>query len=238
MEDLCSSFQLIAPDLRGYGGSPVPDRPFAYHEDVACLLDHLGIDSTWIVGASYGARIAVDCCLVVPERVAGLVLVSPTVGGFEPSEEIRAFNEEEEMLLEEGNIEGATQLNMRMWLDGPYRDPSEIDAILRSQVAQMQREAFQNPIPKGAEFLGVGFVALERLEEIACPVLVVAGDKDLPVVIEHASFVASRTPDARFQLIREVGHMLSLEVPARFSGLLREFIEGTGRTHPAPFPVT
>ena len=127
---------------------------------------------------------------------------------------------------------------MRMWLDGPYRDPSEIDAILRSQVAQMQREAFQNPIPNGAEFLGVGFVALERLKEIACPVLVVAGDRDFPIVTEHASLVASRIPHARFQLIRDVGHMLSLEVPARFSGLLRDFIEGAGRTHPASFPIS
>ena len=64
MEDLCCSFQLIAPDLRGYGGSPVPDHPFVYHEDLAHLLVHLESDLTWMVGASFGARIAVNFCLV------------------------------------------------------------------------------------------------------------------------------------------------------------------------------
>lgn len=229
MEDLCGAFRLIAPDLRGYGRSPIPGGPFAYHKDVVHLLDHLGIDSTWMIGASFGARIAVDTCLVFPERVAGLVLVSPTIGGFEPGEEIEAFNNEEEVLLGEGDIEGATELNMRMWLEGPNRVRSDIDPTVRSRVAQMQREAFQIPIPNGAEFLGVDFVAVERLEEITCPVLVVVGELDVRAVIEHALLVARRIPGAKLQRISKAAHMLSLEASARFSEMVREFIIESGR---------
>ena len=105
MADLCSTFKLIAPDLRGYGGSPLPDHPFAYHEDIANLLDQLGVNTTWIVGNSFGASIAVDFCLVFPGRVAGMVLVAPVIGGFQASDEIIAFNEQEEQLLEQEDIE-------------------------------------------------------------------------------------------------------------------------------------
>jgi pimeloyl-ACP methyl ester carboxylesterase len=222
--DLCSTFKLIAPDLRGYGGSPLPDHPFAYHEDIANLLDQLGIDKAWIVGNSFGAHIAVDFYLVFPGRVAGMVLVAPVIGGFQASDEIIVFNEQEEQLLEQENIEAATELNMRMWLDGPSRGSCDIDPNLRSQVAQMQRDAFHVPVPDGVEVVEADFVALERLEEISCPVLVLGGELDVQAAREHAYQIASRIPGARFQLIRDAGHLLSLEIPGRFNEILREFV--------------
>lgn len=224
MEDLGSSFQLIAPDLRGYGASPVSDRPFSYHEDVKHLLDYIGIEQTWIVGNSFGARIAVDFCLVYPEKTAGLVLVSPVLAGFEPGEAIKTFNNEEDKLLDEGDLQGATELNMRMWLAGPYREKSDIDDSLWSQLAQMQYEAFLVPEPAGAEFVGVNFTATERLEQISKPVLVLQGDRDVPAVNEHASFIAEHIPEARFELVSGVGHVLSLEDPVKFNSILHEYL--------------
>ena len=50
-----------------------------------------------------------------------------------------------------------------------------------------------------------------------------------PAVLEHASLVARRIPGAGFQLIREVGHMLSLEVSAGFSEIVREFVVDSSR---------
>ncbi len=224
MEDLGSSFQLVAPDLRGYGASPVPDGRFSYHEDVNYLLDYFGIERTWIVGNSFGARVAVDFCLVYPEKTAGLVLVSPVLGGFEPDEAVKAFNKEEDKLLEKGDLHGATELNMRMWLAGPYRKKSDIDASLWSQLALMQYEAFKVPEPAGAEFVRVNFTATERLGEISEPVLVLQGDRDVPAVIEHATFVAERIPEARIELVSGVGHMLSLEDPVNFNWIVHEYL--------------
>ena len=171
---------------------------------------------------------AVDFCLTSPGRVAGLVLAAPTIGGFEPGAAIQAFADEEDRLLETGDVEAATELNMRMWLDGPYRNASDTDAQLRARLAQMQREAFLAPIPDGAEFLGVDFVATERLGEIACPVLVVAGALDEPAAVEHATLVAGGIPGARLQVVPGAGHMLSMEVPARFSELVRGLAAGGG----------
>jgi hypothetical protein len=55
------------------------------------------------------------------------------------------------------------------------------------------------------------------------------GGPGLRLVIEQASLVAGRIPGAGFQLIREVGHMLSLEVSARFSRVVPEFVVDSSR---------
>jgi pimeloyl-ACP methyl ester carboxylesterase len=224
MEKFQNSFRLIAPDLRGYGGSPFPNHPFAYHLDAGLLLDQLGIERAWIVGASFGARLALDFCLVFPKRVSGLILVSPVIGGFNPSQEIESFNQKEEALLEAGDIEGATELNMRVWLDGPQREPSEVDTELRTRVAKMQRRAFQIPIPEQIQFLSVDFSAIERLSEVACPTQVVFGDQDHPAVIEHAEFLAERFPFAELQHFPHTGHLLSMEDPIGFAQVVQDFI--------------
>jgi pimeloyl-ACP methyl ester carboxylesterase len=60
-------------------------------------------------------------------------------------------------------------------------------------------------------------------------VLVVIGELDVPAVIEHASLVARRIPGARFQPIRNAGHMLSMEASATFSEMVREFVTDSAR---------
>jgi pimeloyl-ACP methyl ester carboxylesterase len=224
MEDLGGSFRMIAPDLRGAGGSPLPESSFACHEDVKHLLDHFGIERTWMVGNSFGARVAVDFCLVYPERIDGMLLVSPVLGGFEPGVEVREFNEEEDVLLEKGDLHEATEHNMRMWLAGPYREKSDMDPKLWSQLTQMQYEAFQVPEPEGVEFIGVDFSAADRLGEIAKPVLVLQGDRDVSSVVEHAASVAERIPGARLEILPGVGHMLSMEEPGKFNQIVRAFL--------------
>lgn len=224
MEHFHSSFRLIAPDLRGYGGSPLATLPFAYHLDAGLLLDQLGIERAWIIGASFGARVALDFCLVFPKRVYGLILVSPMIGGFKPSQEIESFNEEEDALLEAGDIEGATELNMRMWMDGPQREPAEVDPVLRANVASMQQQAFEIPIPEEIQFLGVDFSAIERLGEVVCPTMVVVGRLDYPAIIEHAEFLAERIPFARLQHFPHTGHLLCLEDPIGFLQVVQDFI--------------
>ncbi|MFF3151415.1 alpha/beta fold hydrolase, partial [Streptomyces sp. NPDC057927] len=69
--------RVIAPDLRGYGASPVipgvtPLATFA--EDIAALLDHLGVDRFILAGLSMGGQIAMECYRLFPERIRGLVL--------------------------------------------------------------------------------------------------------------------------------------------------------------------
>jgi 3-oxoadipate enol-lactonase len=51
-------FRLIIPDLRGFGRSPIPNGPFSYQADLVALLDHLEVGPVWLVGTSFGSRVA------------------------------------------------------------------------------------------------------------------------------------------------------------------------------------
>ncbi len=71
--------------MRGFGATQVVERvPYSSHEDLRGLLDALGAGPAILVGCSMGAKTAIDFALEFPERTRALVLVGPTVGGFEP----------------------------------------------------------------------------------------------------------------------------------------------------------
>ena len=76
------SFDLIVPDLRGFGESTTVDMPYTmddFASDIAGLLDQLCIKKAAIAGHSMGGYVALTFARLYPERVRGLVLVSTQV---------------------------------------------------------------------------------------------------------------------------------------------------------------
>ncbi|MCG8352974.1 MAG: alpha/beta fold hydrolase, partial [Chloroflexales bacterium] len=190
-EAFAQRYQIIRYDLRGFGRSLMPSGTFAHHEDVAGVLDFVGVDKTHVLGASFGGAVALDFTLAYPERVSGLVLCAPNVSGYEPStEELIGFWTAEEVALERGDIEAATELNVRLWVDGPQRQPEQVDAAVREQVRDMQRQAFMIPVPEGVEEQELLPPAIELLAEIHVPTLIIVGEQDVPEFIELADIVA------------------------------------------------
>ena len=79
---LQDQFDVILPDLRGFGGSSTVDSFYTMEDiasDIAGLLDFLGIPKAVIVGHSMGGYVALAFARLYPERVAGLGLVSSQV---------------------------------------------------------------------------------------------------------------------------------------------------------------
>lgn len=218
------TFQVIRCDLRGFGHSALPDGPFAHYEDVLALLNALGVERAWLMGASFGGRIAVDFCLSYPDRVRGLLLVAPALGGMPDSPEMEAFGEQEDALLEAGKVDEAAALNVTMWVDGPFRDDRAVAPEIRAQVAAMQKQAFLQPIPPNAALRWAEPPAMERLEEIRVPVLLLSGGLDVPVFTHLAETMAQRLPRVRHVIFPDAGHLVSLENPPRFNPLIAEFI--------------
>jgi pimeloyl-ACP methyl ester carboxylesterase len=69
--------------------------------------------------------------------------------------------------------------------------------------------------------------AIGRLGEIGVPTLIVAGDRDVPDVLEAADHLASGIPGARKVVFPGVAHLVSMERPARFNELAAEFLAGS-----------
>ena len=74
-------FDMIRPDLRGFGDSELPPEPYSERADVVALLDHLGVDRAHVIGCSMGGTLATDLAIEHPERVERLVLVAGGVSG-------------------------------------------------------------------------------------------------------------------------------------------------------------
>ena len=232
-ETLAGSFRLIAPDLRGFGNSPYPDGLFAYHEDVAGLIAELKLEPVWLVGVSFGSRVALDFYLAHPALVRGLVLVSPTLAGFDLGPEVAAFGREEDRLLEAGDLQGATELNLRTWVDGPRRSAGQVDPALRAAIGEMQLLAFQADEPQNAELIAPEPAAANRLDEVQTPTLIVAGELDVPAVVEQAKTLAGAIDGARLEIMSGTAHLPTMEAPESFNALLLDYMAWAEGSVPA-----
>jgi pimeloyl-ACP methyl ester carboxylesterase len=214
-----AGYRALRADLRGYGETPMPDQPYDNARDALDLLDRLGAERAAVVAASGGGRVGQEIAARWPERVSELMLVSTALAGHQPSEALRAFDEREEALLEAGDIDAATELNVTTWL-GPYADEAT-----RAKVRWMQRHAFEVQLAEEAEVerIRVDF----DVSAITAPTLLVSGAHDLPDFDRIATELAGRLPYARHVSLDWAGHLPNLERPAAFNGLLVEFL-GTG----------
>lgn len=85
--------RVIAPDLRGYGASPVvPGITLLsdFTQDIAALLDELKVETFVLAGLSMGGQIAMDICWQFPDRVRGLVLADTFPAPETPAADWRA----------------------------------------------------------------------------------------------------------------------------------------------------
>jgi 3-oxoadipate enol-lactonase len=217
-------FRVARFDIRGFGRSAMSPGRFAYHDDVAAVARAAGLERAILVGCSFGGSIALDTSLAYPDLVEGLVLVAPGLGGGDDDEEMRRFGEAEEAALERGDLDGATELNLRMWVDGPRRKPEQVDAAVRERVRMMQRDAFAHEVPTGVERVRIAPPASERLGEISVPTLVVVGELDVPFILAAAERIEREVPRARRVTIPEAAHMVTMERGNEFQRVMGDFL--------------
>lgn len=210
-----AGFRAVRCDLRGYGDSPVPAEPYSDAEDVAELLDTLGADRVALVAASGGGRVALEVAARWPSRVSALALLCTAMAGHEPSAELRAFGEREDALLEAGDADAATELNVRTWLTPDATEQT------REAVRAMQRHAFMVQLaapdvaPIRAEY---------DLGAITAPTLLVSGARDLVDFRQIATRLAAELPDARHIELPWAGHLPSIERPDEVNEILLDFL--------------
>jgi pimeloyl-ACP methyl ester carboxylesterase len=116
-------YRVIRYDMRGYGRSAMVEGPFSHREDLRALLDSLGIERAFLVGCSMGGGTIIDITLEHPGRARALVLVGSAVSGFEDGDDPPEQWEELVAADEAGDLGRVSELEVQMWVDGPYRSP-------------------------------------------------------------------------------------------------------------------
>ncbi|GHJ45202.1 alpha/beta hydrolase [Catellatospora sp. TT07R-123] len=214
---LAAGYRVLAPDFRGFGDSAYPTGPYNNAEDVIALLDSLGIERFALVGASYGGRVSQEVAARWPDRVTTLALLCAARRGQEPTAAIEAFSEQEEKLVEAGDLAGATALNLALFV-GP-----RADAATRELVTAMQLHNFE--VQLGGADHGRSDQDHD-LGAVTARTLVVSGAHDVDFFTQTAEHLATHIPGARHLALDWAGHLPSLEDPAALNPLLLEFLHG------------
>ncbi|GAA3775056.1 alpha/beta hydrolase [Plantactinospora mayteni] len=217
---LDAGYQVIRCDFRGFGETPVPDRPYSEAQDVRDLLDALQIDRVALVGASFGGQVGLEVAARWPDRVGTLALLCAGMPGHLPGPDLRAFGGAEDELLEAGDVEGAVELNLRTWL-GP-----EADDATRNRVREMQRHAFDVQLAATEDVPGLD-LGEPDLGKITAPCLAISGRYDLADFRQIAARLPTLLPDARHLELPWAGHLPSLERPAETTALILDFLAET-----------
>lgn len=220
------SYRLLRLDLRGFGRSPLGTEPYSHARDVIAALEEHGIDGAALVGVSLGGRVVLEVALARPDLVRALVLVAPGMPGHEWSEELRALWGEEEAAFEAGDLDGAVEVSLRTWVDGPRRRSEDVDPGVRRRVAEMQRQAYELQRDWVDEDLLVPDLA-ERLGEVDVPTLVLVGEEDQPDMQAIAERLGREIPGARLATIPATAHVPSMERPREFDELVLPFLAET-----------
>ncbi|ADB30346.1 alpha/beta hydrolase fold protein [Kribbella flavida DSM 17836] len=214
VEDLRRDHQVITVDLRGYGETPLaPGTRYSDAGDLLEVLDELGLDSVAVVGASYGGNVVLQAASRRPARFHRLVLLAPPVDGVEPTADLRAVWDEENRLLEAGDVEAATALNVRSFL-GP-----EADDEARALVHTMQKRAFELQLAAGDDLENEEYEVTPAA--ITAPVKLFCGARDLQFFRDGAEKLAKELPDVEYVELPWAGHVPTLERPAEGVALVR-----------------
>jgi 3-oxoadipate enol-lactonase len=218
-------YDVIAPDIRGFGQSLPVDGPFTFHEDITALLDHLQIKKAAVVGASFGGAIALNLALSHPERVTALALVCAAIAGFDWHGETPEIAEKIDAACEQDNVDLANELEIERWVVGEGRTRADVDRKIIDLVLHMNRIALM--MPELGEEIEPKPDAINRLNEIAVPTLVIGADHDDPISRARSEILSSQIPKAKTILMGDAGHLPSLEQSAEFNSVLSAFLKDT-----------
>lgn len=211
---------VLRHDHRGHGGSAVPPGPYTMDElvaDAARVIREWGRAPVVFVGLSLGGMVGQGLAIHHPELLRGLVLANTTA--CQPPA-AHATWAQRIAAVQAGGMAAVADGVIERWLGAAFRSAEpEATARLRGKLLRCDPAGYM------ATTQAVAAVDwLERLPQVGCPTLVIAGGRDTGTPPEAAQAIAASVPGARLELLPEASHLSVAEEPERFATLVRDFI--------------
>jgi 3-oxoadipate enol-lactonase len=221
--DLARDHRVLRVDLRGYGrstGLPPATSMDDYVADVHRLLVEIDFAPAAVVGLSFGGMIAQVLAVTHPEDVDALVpCACPSTFSPEGREVMRQRAAE----AERGGMEVVLEATLARWFTAEFRASGGAELARR-------RLLTDDVASWAANWRAIaGLDIAPRLHEICAPTLCIAGEADVASPAEVVAAIAERIPDARYTVMAGAPHMLFIEQPEAFAGLVRDFLTASGR---------
>jgi pimeloyl-ACP methyl ester carboxylesterase len=231
-EPFAGRYWVVRYDLGGYGKSDPLSHPIFRVQELKAVLDALGIERAALLGCSLSGSAAIDFTLANPDRVPALISVSAVPSGYQMEGEMPPALAEVIVALESHDFDRASEFQIRLWLDGPFRTPEQVSPDVRRVALEMNSIAVRNETWPKMDSQAVpepGAPALERLKEIQASVLTIAGELDHPEVVRACRYVADHVPGGTFLAIPNAAHVPNMDDPATFNDAVLRFLDANLR---------
>lgn len=228
VQALAPERRVHAYDLRGFGRSRVGAETTVDHvADLAVLIEALGLERPILVGLSLGANVAMAYALAHPGAVRGLLLASPGLPGHD------WVSERPPVVAAQIARRDGVQAAKHYWrahrLFASLAKREDAKATVAAMIDDYDGWHWLHP----ERVVPLDPVA-DQLDQLSPPTLVVNGARDLEEYRAIGRRIAAQALNARHVELEAAGHVVNLERPLAFRGLLEQFIasvdgDGQGR---------
>lgn len=215
-------FRTLRFDPWGSGKCPPPPENCRFADvvnGVIQLLDTLGIQRAALVGLGFGGSVSIAAALDHPDRISKVIACCCRP---RQPDDRRDFWRDRQAKAKEIGIDRLADITVDRWLSDAFRTARpDVDAELRQMFKRMSVKGYQAYI--GA-FIEMDFTA--RLGNMRVPTMLVAAENDHgggPP--DDMRAMAAEIPGARFDLIKDAGHIVNYEAPDTLATLLKDFLD-------------
>lgn len=212
-----NKFDLILPDLRGFGQSTTIESPYTVSDmadDLASLMDHLGIEKTALAGHSMGGYVALAFAKKYPHRVNGLGLVSSQAAADAPEGKERRYKTAADV-AEKGVCVVVDAMTPKLSAD------VRVQEFVRGVIERQSRQAVIGAL----KAMAVREDTMPILSSFNFPLVLIHGDADQLIPFERAKEIKSANPSTRLLELKGAGHMPMMEFARQTADGLMIFAE-------------
>ena len=228
-------YRCIAFNARGYPPSDIPQNDASYGwelavDDIAAVLQGLGIERAHVVGSSMGGYAALQLGLRYPGKVSAIVAAGVGSGSHpshrdawlrETSVLARVFSEHGMAAMAERMARGPARIQLK------YKDPKGWQEFV-ARLRQHSPQGMANTMARCQALRPSVHDLRDQLAGMTVPVLLAVGDEDVRC-LEPTLMLKSTLPNSGLWICPNTGHAINLEEPAAFNTQVESFLAAVER---------